>query len=97
MALALHYGWKDVTVPIWIVLSCAAIAAVGTAYGGWRVIRTLGLRMTVRGVPVLAACARRFATAAITKLSFVVVVSILAPAFVAQAQPAPVPSAGVFV
>jgi PiT family inorganic phosphate transporter len=46
MALALHYGWKDVTVPIWIVLSCAAIAAVGTAYGGWRIIRTLGLRMT---------------------------------------------------
>jgi Phosphate transporter family len=46
MALALHYGWKDVTVPIWIVLSCASVAAVGTAYGGWRIIRTLGLRMT---------------------------------------------------
>jgi inorganic phosphate transporter, PiT family len=25
MALALHYGWKDVTVPIWIVLSCASV------------------------------------------------------------------------
>jgi inorganic phosphate transporter, PiT family len=46
MALALHYGWKDVTVPIWIVLSCASVAAVGTAYGGWRIIRTLGMRMT---------------------------------------------------
>jgi inorganic phosphate transporter, PiT family len=46
MALALHYGWKDVTVPVWIVLSCASVAAVGTAYGGWRIIRTLGLRMT---------------------------------------------------
>lgn len=46
MALALHYGWKDVSVPVWIVVSCASVAAVGTAYGGWRIIRTLGLRMT---------------------------------------------------
>ena len=46
MAIALHYGAKDVTVPLWIVLSCASLAALGTAYGGWRIIRTLGLRMT---------------------------------------------------
>lgn len=46
MALALHYGWKDVTVPLWVVVSCALVAAVGTAYGGWRIIRTLGMRMT---------------------------------------------------
>jgi PiT family inorganic phosphate transporter len=46
LALALHYGWKEVTVPLWIVLSCASVAALGTAYGGWRIIRTLGLRMT---------------------------------------------------
>ena len=46
LALALHYEWKEVTVPLWIVLSCASVAAVGTAYGGWRIIRTLGLRIT---------------------------------------------------
>jgi PiT family inorganic phosphate transporter len=46
LALALHYGSKEVTVPLWIVLSCASVAAVGTAYGGWRIIRTLGLRVT---------------------------------------------------
>ena len=45
MAIALHYG-SEVTVPTWIVVSCASIAAVGTAYGGWRIIRTLGMRMT---------------------------------------------------
>ena len=45
LALALHYGWKDGTVPLWVVVSCALIAAVGTAYGGWRIIRTLGMRM----------------------------------------------------
>jgi hypothetical protein len=27
-----------VAVPIWIVLSCASVAAVGTAYGGWKII-----------------------------------------------------------
>ena len=46
MALALHAGTKDVSVPIWIVLSCASLAALGTAYGGWRIIRTLGMRVT---------------------------------------------------
>lgn len=46
LALALHYGWTELTVPIWIVVSCASVAAVGTAYGGWRIIRTLGLRVT---------------------------------------------------
>jgi PiT family inorganic phosphate transporter len=46
LALALHYGWKELTVPLWIVVSCASVAALGTAYGGWRIIRTLGLRVT---------------------------------------------------
>ncbi len=46
MALALYYGWKDVVVPLWVVVSCASVAAVGTAYGGWRIIRTLGGRIT---------------------------------------------------
>ena len=46
MALALHYGAKDVTVPLWVVVSCALVAAVGTAYGGWRIMRTLGMRVT---------------------------------------------------
>ena len=46
MALALHHGTKDVTVPLWVVISCAVVAALGTAWGGWRIIRTLGLRIT---------------------------------------------------
>ena len=46
MALALHAGHKDVSVPTWVVLSCAALAGLGTAYGGWRIIRTLGMRVT---------------------------------------------------
>jgi inorganic phosphate transporter, PiT family len=46
LAVALYSGAKDVTVPLWIVVSCASLAALGTAWGGWRIIRTLGMRMT---------------------------------------------------
>lgn len=45
LAIALYYN-QGVTVPVWIVVSCALVAAVGTAYGGWRIIRTLGMRLT---------------------------------------------------
>jgi PiT family inorganic phosphate transporter len=33
-------------VPIWVVLVCASVMGIGTAVGGWRIIRTLGLRIT---------------------------------------------------
>lgn len=33
-------------VPIWVILSAHAAIALGTLIGGWRVIRTLGLRVT---------------------------------------------------
>jgi PiT family inorganic phosphate transporter len=46
LALALYFKWEEVVVPLWVILSCAALAAVGTACGGWRIIRTLGMRMT---------------------------------------------------
>jgi PiT family inorganic phosphate transporter len=32
-------------IPLWVRLSCAACMAVGTAIGGWAVIRTLGTRL----------------------------------------------------
>jgi inorganic phosphate transporter, PiT family len=46
MALALYVGEDQVHVPLWVVVSCAAVAAFGTAYGGWRIIQTLGQRIT---------------------------------------------------
>ena len=42
----LYVGGREVHVPMWVVVSCAAVAAVGTAYGGWRIIHTLGRRIT---------------------------------------------------
>jgi PiT family inorganic phosphate transporter len=46
LALALYAGTSQVTVPLWVVVSCASVAAMGTAFGGWRIIRTLGMRLT---------------------------------------------------
>ncbi|MEQ1557518.1 MAG: inorganic phosphate transporter [Methyloglobulus sp.] len=36
-------GEKDID--IWIVFTCAAVMAAGTAIGGWRIIKTLGHKM----------------------------------------------------
>ncbi|MBI4343319.1 MAG: inorganic phosphate transporter [Candidatus Omnitrophica bacterium] len=30
----------------WVILLCAVVMGVGTAVGGWRIVRTMGLRMT---------------------------------------------------
>jgi PiT family inorganic phosphate transporter len=45
MILALHYGWKDTEVPLWVILSVGATAGLGVALGGWRIIRTLGMKI----------------------------------------------------
>lgn len=33
-------------VPLWVIISCATVMALGTATGGWRVIKTLGLQLS---------------------------------------------------
>jgi PiT family inorganic phosphate transporter len=33
-------------VPAWVILLCAVTMGVGTAVGGWRIVKTMGLRMT---------------------------------------------------
>jgi PiT family inorganic phosphate transporter len=33
-------------VPLWVVLSCHAAMGLGTLSGGWRIVRTMGLRIT---------------------------------------------------
>lgn len=35
----------DLHIPIWVVLACGSVIALGTAVGGWRVIRTLGSKL----------------------------------------------------
>jgi PiT family inorganic phosphate transporter len=47
-ALALFLGGvqPDIRIPPWVIYVCAAMMALGTVTGGWRIIRTLGMRMT---------------------------------------------------
>lgn len=45
LAWAVYWG-QSVSVEIWMVFLAAGAISVGTALGGWRVIRTLGLRVT---------------------------------------------------
>lgn len=46
LTLASYHGWQTLQVPTWVILSVAGVAALGVASGGWRIIRTLGLRVT---------------------------------------------------
>ena len=46
MALAIYFGWKEVSVPVWVILSVGLVAGLGVAFGGWRIIKTLGMRIT---------------------------------------------------
>jgi len=43
-------------VPLWVVLSCQAAMALGTLFGGWRIVRTMGSRIT-RLSPFQGVCA----------------------------------------
>jgi PiT family inorganic phosphate transporter len=47
MAVAsyLHWGGTDWQVPLWIIVSAALTMGLGTSIGGWRIIRTMGLRV----------------------------------------------------
>jgi PiT family inorganic phosphate transporter len=40
------YLGKAFYVPVWVILSCHAAIALGTLVGGWKVIETLGMKMT---------------------------------------------------
>lgn len=43
-------------VPLWVVLSCQGAIALGTLFGGWRIVKTMGLRIT-KLEPVGGCCA----------------------------------------
>ena len=43
-------------VPFWVVLACQAAMALGTLFGGWRIVRTMGSRIT-HLTPMQGVCA----------------------------------------
>lgn len=46
----------DFYVPFWVVITCQAAMALGTLIGGWRIVRTVGSKIT-RMTPVQGCCA----------------------------------------
>jgi PiT family inorganic phosphate transporter len=50
-----HLG-SDFYVPLWVVISCQAAMALGTLCGGWRIVHTMGSRIT-RLSPMQGFCA----------------------------------------
>lgn len=47
-ALFYSVGWLKGAfhVPLWVAISCNGVMALGTLVGGWRIVRTLGTRIT---------------------------------------------------
>ena len=37
---------KTFAIPFWVVLSCQAAIALGTLFGGWRIVKTMGSKIT---------------------------------------------------
>jgi len=33
-------------VPVWVIISCHAAIALGTMFGGWRIVKTMGMKIT---------------------------------------------------
>jgi inorganic phosphate transporter, PiT family len=50
-----HLG-NEFSIPFWVVLACQASMALGTLMGGWRIVRTMGLRIT-KLTPMQGFCA----------------------------------------
>ncbi len=65
-ALALFLGGilPEFSVPIWVILLCGTVMGLGTSFGGWRIIRTMGFKLT-RLEPIQGFAAESSASAAI--------------------------------
>jgi PiT family inorganic phosphate transporter len=57
-------------VPFWVVLACQAAMAMGTLMGGWRIVRTMGLRIT-KLTPMQGFCAETGGAATLFLATFV--------------------------
>lgn len=46
LALVLAGVLPTFDIPLWVIFLCAAVMALGTLTGGWRIIRTMGMRLS---------------------------------------------------
>ena len=61
--------WHTHEISLWIILSCNAAIALGTVFGGWRIVKTMGSGIT-RLQPVGGFCAELSAAATIIGSTF---------------------------
>jgi len=64
LALTLGGAFSEFHIPIWVILICGVTMGIGTSVGGWRIIKTMGFKMT-RLEPVQGFAAETSAGAAI--------------------------------
>ena len=51
-----HGIYSEFTVPTWVILSCYTMMGLGTLMGGWRIVHTMGSKIT-RLTPMQGSCA----------------------------------------
>lgn len=51
-----HGVYSEFTVPTWVILSCYTVMGIGTLLGGWRIVHTMGSKIT-RLTPMQGSCA----------------------------------------
>lgn len=68
LGLMIYYGKEQFDIPLWVIFASATSVALGIAFGGWRVIRTVGTRITTLR-PVHGSAAEMSAAAVIEAAS----------------------------
>lgn len=61
---------SHLTVPLWVKLACGAALTLGTAMGGWRIIRTIG-RQIFRLAPIDGFASQSASTAVVLPASYI--------------------------
>jgi PiT family inorganic phosphate transporter len=46
LLIAAGYAAQTDPLPFWVVISCQAAMGLGTLFGGWRIVKTMGMRIT---------------------------------------------------
>jgi PiT family inorganic phosphate transporter len=63
------YLGTEFSVPFWVVMACQTAMAMGTLLGGWRIVRTMGLRIT-KLTPMQGFCAETGGAATLFMATF---------------------------
>lgn len=51
LALVLAGVFSEFVIPLWVILLCAVTMAIGTLTGGWKIMKTMGMRVTHLDTP----------------------------------------------